>query len=69
LTWPYHCSLFFSMMSGWSWNLQTDILHSYKSINQITIQHNYPLNKFITSVETTCFGSFQWAILRPYTVS
>jgi hypothetical protein len=35
------------------------------SINQIAAQHNYLLNKF-TSVEATCFGSYQRAIIRPY---
>jgi hypothetical protein len=45
-------------------------LHDWKaSINQIVVQHNYLLNKFMTLVEVTCFGSFQWAIRRPYTVS
>jgi hypothetical protein len=39
-----------------------------KSANQTAVQHNYLLNK-LTSVEATCFGSYQRAILRPYTVS
>jgi hypothetical protein len=39
-----------------------------KSINQIVVQHNYLLNKF-TSVEATCFGSYQRAIIKPYTIS
>jgi hypothetical protein len=34
------------------------IIISYKSINQTAVEHNYLLNKFITSVEATCFGSF-----------
>jgi hypothetical protein len=38
-----------------------------KSIHQIAVQHNYLLNKF-TSVEATCFGSYQRTI-RPYTIS
>jgi hypothetical protein len=37
---------------------------SYKSMNQIAVQHNYLLNKFITSVEAKYFGSFQCVIFR-----
>jgi hypothetical protein len=37
-------------------------------MNQIAVQHNYLLNKF-TSVEATCFGFYQRAIIRSYTVS
>jgi hypothetical protein len=39
-----------------------------KRINQIAVQHNYLLNKFTTAVEATYFGSYQRAIIRPYTI-